>query len=225
MKIKFGAIVVDGSGKIGGHVASKNRAGAYLRTKVTPTNPNTTAQSNARALLSSLSTQWADLTPAQRQSFNDAVSSYATTNIFGDLKNPSGFNLFVKLNANLGNTFQPQVLTAPEKIEIPYSQLNSADGDVSASTFQLVLNSDDLDGLYVLVSATPPLSQGITNVSSKMRGLGATTVSTSTIDIYDMYVAKFGVPSAGDNIVVGFEVVVSTGQKSTKQTVKAVIVA
>jgi len=41
MKMKFGAIVVDGRGKIGGHVASKNRGGAYLRTKVTPSNPQT----------------------------------------------------------------------------------------------------------------------------------------------------------------------------------------
>jgi len=58
MKIKFGAIVVAGSGKIGGHVASKNRGGAYLRTKVTPTNPNSPAQAGARALLASLSTGW-----------------------------------------------------------------------------------------------------------------------------------------------------------------------
>ena len=36
MKTKFGAIIVAGSGKINGFVASKNRAGAYLRTKVTP---------------------------------------------------------------------------------------------------------------------------------------------------------------------------------------------
>ena len=30
MKMKWGALVVDGRGKIGGQVASKNRAGAYL---------------------------------------------------------------------------------------------------------------------------------------------------------------------------------------------------
>ena len=39
MKIKFGSEVVDGRGKIGGHVYSKNKGGAYKRTKVTPSNP------------------------------------------------------------------------------------------------------------------------------------------------------------------------------------------
>ena len=96
MKLKFGALVVDGSGKIGGQVVSSNRGGKYLRTKVTPSNPSTVAQQNARALLSSLSTQWADLTEAQRLSFNSAVSNFATTDIFGvkckSFKRWFGFN-------------------------------------------------------------------------------------------------------------------------------------
>ena len=58
MKLKFGAIVTDGRGKIGGHVASKNRSGAYLRTKVTPSNPNTVAQVQVRSILASLSQSW-----------------------------------------------------------------------------------------------------------------------------------------------------------------------
>ena len=39
--MKFGALVVDGRNKIGGQVASKNRAGAYLRNKVTPSKKRT----------------------------------------------------------------------------------------------------------------------------------------------------------------------------------------
>ena len=95
MKIKYGAIIVDGSGKIGGHVASKNRSGSYLRTKTTPSNPNTTAQAQARSVLASLSTGWGVLTDDQRKSWNDAVGDYAKTDIFVDFKNPSGINLYV----------------------------------------------------------------------------------------------------------------------------------
>lgn len=58
MKIKYGAGIVDGSGKLNGWVASKNRGGSYMRTKVTPLNPSTSAQQNARGILGSLSTQW-----------------------------------------------------------------------------------------------------------------------------------------------------------------------
>jgi len=44
MKIKFGSIVVNGSGKLGGHVYSSNRGGNYVRTLATPSNPQTPAQ-------------------------------------------------------------------------------------------------------------------------------------------------------------------------------------
>ena len=42
-KIKFGMMMTDASGKLGGQVFSKNRGGSYVRTKVTPTNPQTAA--------------------------------------------------------------------------------------------------------------------------------------------------------------------------------------
>ena len=49
MKAKFGSFIVDGRGKVNGHVISKNRAGSYIRTKVTPVNPRSTAQLTQRA--------------------------------------------------------------------------------------------------------------------------------------------------------------------------------
>jgi len=55
MKTLFGAIVVDGRGKLGGHVASKNRHGSYFRTKVSQANQQVSiAQMSVPALLQSL---------------------------------------------------------------------------------------------------------------------------------------------------------------------------
>lgn len=54
MKIKWGMMMTDGRGKLGGQVASKNRAGAYVRTKVTPVNPRTTQQQAIRTLFGSI---------------------------------------------------------------------------------------------------------------------------------------------------------------------------
>lgn len=223
MKLKFGAIIVDGSGKIGGHVVSKNRGGKYLRTKVTPTNPSTVAQQNARALLSSLSTAWADLTEAQRLSFNNAVANFSTTDIFGDIKNPSGFNLYVKLNANLSIVGLPAISTAPEKGEIPYSQIVSVEGSIVGNSLEVTFAGAEFDGTEMFISATPSLSQGKTNVNSEFRGLGHSIVAGGTVGFYDLYIAKFGVPIVGGNISVKLEPVISTGQKGTAQTAKAII--
>ena len=74
MKTKFGAVIVAGSGKVGGHVASHNRGGAYLRTKVTPVNPNTSYQAGVRNRLATIATSWKGLTAAQRLNWNGAVS-------------------------------------------------------------------------------------------------------------------------------------------------------
>ena len=119
MKMKFGAIVTDGRGKVGGHVASKNRAGSYLRSKVTPVNPRSLSQVNVRQRLSTLSIAWRGLTASQRLQWNRAVENFAKTDIFGDLRNPSGFNLFQRLNNNLLSTGSAQINVPPTPVAVP----------------------------------------------------------------------------------------------------------
>src|SRR5690606_4703877 len=118
MKAKFGALVVAGSGQINGFVASRNRAGAYFRTKVTPVNPQTASQNAVRQRLTGNAQAWRGLSEAQRASWNAAVSGFARTDIFGDLKNPSGFNLFVRINNNLEAAGQSPLTAAPVPSEV-----------------------------------------------------------------------------------------------------------
>jgi len=225
MKIKFGAIVVAGSGKIGGHVASKNRAGAYLRTKTTPTNPNTPAQAQARSILGSLSTAWGLLTEDQRKTWNDAVASFATTDIFGDIKNPSGINLYVKLNANLEASGQAQLLVAPSKEEIPFFALTSAVFDMSDETLTFNAAVDGYDGLAMKIQATPAFSAGISNFKSKLRNIGYnSSISTAGFN-WDYYQIKFGTPVVGSKIALSIAVILPTGQQGTAQTVIATVQA
>lgn len=225
MKIKFGSFVVAGSGKVGGHVAATNRGGAYLRTKVTPLNPNTASQAQTRSLLASLSTAWAGLTDNMRKSWNGAVASFAKTDIFGDLRNPSGINLFVKLNANLSNSGQTLLTEAPEKIEVPFSPIASAGGSIGSESMMITFADSVLDGSIVKVSATPAMSQGVNFVKSQLRVIGYLTVSGDEIDAFANYVAKFGTPSAGQNIVISVAPITATGQQGVAQNAKAVMTA
>lgn len=225
MKAKFGAIVVDGSGKIGGHVFSKNRGGAYMRTKVTPSNPNTTAQQGARALLGSLSTGWAGLTEAQRASWNGAVANYASTDIFGDIKNPSGINLYVKLNANLSNSNQTLLTVAPAKVEVPFAQITSVTMDISDSTATVARATADMDSSIVRIQATPAVSDGISNVKSRLRTITSIETVADSNAIYTAYFLKFGIPAAGSSIYFSFAPITATGQIGVAQIVKATVQA
>ena len=225
MKIKFGAIVTDGRGKIGGHVASKNRGGAYLRTKVTPSNPNTVAQTTARSLLGSLSQGWSTLSDTARLAWNGAVNDYAKTDIFGDIKNPSGLNLYVKLNSNLANIGLPVVSVPPAKQEMPSSQLLTAVLDVSSNTLALTFDASMPDYTYVLVRATPAMSAGVSFVKSQLRVIGSNAVTAGIVVFTGDYSSKFGTPAIGQNIVVSAQVVLQSGQKSVAQQIKATIQA
>ena len=225
MKIKFGSLVVAGSGKIGGHVAAKNRGGAYLRTKVTPLNPNTAAQAGARSLLASLSTAWASLSDDQRKSWNDAVASFATTDIFGDLRNPSGINLYVKLNANLSNSGQALLNFAPEKTDVPFLGVNSVIIDISAQIIEVSTSYPDPSEFGTKVSATPGMSQGVNFVKSQLRTISGGADITASADLYNNYVIKYGVPTVGANIVFSFAPINGSGQQGVAQSIKAVVQA
>jgi|688.fasta_scaffold131410_2 hypothetical protein len=225
MKIKFGSFVVAGSGKVGGHVAATNRGGAYLRTKVTPLNPNTASQAQTRSLLASLSTAWAGLTDDQRKSWNGAVASFAKTDIFGDLRNPSGINLFVKLNANLSNSGQSLLTEAPEKVEVPFSSITLCGGSISADSMLVTFANVGLNGSICKISATPAMSQGVNFVKSQLRVIGYLEIDNEEIDVWAQYVAKFGEPTAGQNIVISVAPITATGQQGVAQNAKAVMIA
>lgn len=230
MKLKFGALVVDGRGKIGGHVASKNRAGSYLRTKVTPVNPQTGYQGQVRNLFTTLSQGWRGLTQAQRDAWNAAVSDYARTDIFGDLKNPTGFNLYQRLNNNLNSIGESTISSPPlpESVgEIVATSLTAEDGTVAESLSVALENAVPAD-TTVKIFATAPQSAGRSFVKSQYRQIGTlAAAATSPADILSEYQARFGsTGEVGQKIFVKLLAVNSnTGQAGTPSQVSALVTA
>lgn len=228
MKIKFGAAVVDGRGKLGGHVFSKNRGGAYMRTKVTPSNPQTSFQVAQRALLASISQAWRALTEAQRLAWNSAVAGYATTNVFGDIINPTGANLHTRLNINTslvgGSTLV--LPPSPTGIATPYDVTISAD----ASTPEMLLNFGLATvpvGTELVVEATGQMSPGIYNANNQFRVIGTLAAGTATDeDISALYIAKFGGLTVGKKLFVRVKLISkTTGEVSQSLKASTIVVA
>lgn len=230
MKIKFGSIVVAGRGKIGGHVASRNRAGSYMRTKVTPVNPQTSDQTTVRNRFSGISSGWRGLTAAQRAAWNGAVGDFAKTDIFGDLKNPAGFNLYQRLNNNLLVLSESQITTPPAPVAVDAFasfSLAAEDGTVAESfamTFSPAIAADH----KVKVFATAPQSAGKNFVDSEYRLIGVLdNTDASPVDYLTEYQAKFGsTGSAGQKIFVKLvQVESSTGIAGIPISASAVVTA
>lgn len=226
MKAKFGAIVVDGRGKIGGHVASKNRAGSYFRTKVTPVNPQTSSQAAVRNRLTSISQAWRGLTDSQRAAWNAAVSDFSKTDIFGDLRNPSGFNLYQRLNNNLLNIGQSVISTPPVPSEVDAFVSMSFTATAGTPSLSITFSAAVSAGMSVKVFATAPQSAGVSFVKSEYRQIAVlTSADTSPYDALTDYTDKFGsIGSAGQKIFIKMvQVNETTGQEGSAISNSAVI--
>ena len=222
-KIKFGMMMTDASGKLGGHVFSKNRGGSYIRTKVTPSNPQSSAQMTVRGIFASISSGWSSLTESARNSYRNFVADYAKTDIFGDLRNPSGKSLYQRLNQNLAISGQALLAQCVAPSEVPFANMVSAICSIAGATFNIE-TSGDTTGSKVVVWATPSLSQGKKFVKNSLRQIsvvnGAEGLETN---VFVDYVAKFGAPIAGANVYIGVRVINANGQASPLEVVKATI--
>lgn len=212
--------MTDARGKLGGQVFTKTRSGATIRTKVTPTNPQTSAQQTSRSILGTLSTKWRSLDQADRASWNSAVDGFAKTNIFGDSYLPSGKNLYVGLNANLLSVNLVASDVAPVPVSTPAAILTNVFIDTGAE--EIILSfAAPLPGLNysVVYQATKPSSAGRYNFSGQYVTFLATSAAAVTSDsaMWVAYVDKFGAPVIGQKVSFRvFIIVNATGQKSVE---------
>ena len=196
-RIKFGMMMTDARGKLGGHVFTKAKSGATIRTKVTPLNPKTSAQSEARSALGANSQAWRMLTENQRLAWNSAAQEISKTNAFGDTYFPSGKNYFTAINNNLRNVGGAFRLDPPALVEMPGLTSVEVDFDIVAEQLDIAPNYIGADADIVLVcNATSGQSAGRYNFSGKYRkfdGFALSGLPSNTL-IFDSYVSKFGLP-------------------------------
>lgn len=230
MKIKWSGIgMVDGRGKINGSVASKNRSGAYVRTKVTPVNRRTNAQQNVRSKFGFVAQLWRNLSELQRNMWNSAVSNYQQTDVFGDLKSLSGFGLFSKLNLPMINTTGGWNVAPPTPVEVPVVLLGAFAVNTQTNVVSLAISANALNtgGGVLVVDATPPMSPGINFVKSEYRRIHYQVVPDSTqslaLSLYDQYVAVFGTPIDDMKIFIRAYYIAPTGQTGVPSSTSTIV--
>jgi len=218
MKIKFGSIVVNGSGKLGGHVYSKNRGGNYVRTLVTPSNPQTSFQQAGRSVFTGLTQGWSGLTQAERDTWNGATANFQRTDQFGDVRELSGKGLYISLNKELILVGQSTLSVAPtpSPINVPTS-LTVGISLVQPGFDEILLTAPGLENPdLVVIKATPVLSPGTSFVKNKLRTIltGEKGVVFGETGVYNAYKARFGDLQAGDKVAFSVYVINEAGQRS-----------
>lgn len=205
-KVKFSMMVSEMRNKLNGSVFSKNRAGNYVRNKVTPVNPQTTYQSAVRAFLTQAAQAWRGLTEAQRLAFNNAVGNFTGTDIFGDVKTPSGFNLHNKLYINASTIGAAPLTLPPAPGDTPNAPDATFAPDSAPQTFTLTSALAAVPaGQQWVVRATIGVSAGKSFLKNEYRQIAVLPALTALpwAGIAD-YQAKFGNLVATER--VGWEV-------------------
>lgn len=227
-KVLFTAVVADMRNKLNGTVFSKNRYGAYTRTKVTPVNPQSTAQQFQRNILSTNSQAWRGLTEAQRQSWIDAAPSFPVTDIFGNSKILSGSALYVKLNNNLATLGVAAIATAPAPVAIPAIDSITLTAAAGVPALSLAFTPDPIPaGVAMVMEATPNMGPGISFVKNRFRVIQIEPAATaSPSNMLASYAAIFGNPVAGQKIFVRVKFInITTGQAGIPLQTVAIVAA
>lgn len=215
-KILFSGVAgVDMRNKLNGSVFSKNRYGGYVRTKVTPVNPQTVAQQAARNRLATNSQAWRGLTEAQRQSWIDATVNFPFTDIYGNTKILSGQALYVKLNNNLNVIGEAAISDAPSPVAIPALSdvvLTAAAGTPAISV--AFLPTSVPTGFTQVFQTTGNVTPGKSFVKNLFRFIAiAAAGPSSPQDLLFDFTAVHGNPVEGQKIFIKtFLVSVDSGQ-------------
>jgi hypothetical protein len=97
--IRLGGGVTEIRGSTAGNTFSRNKSGAYIRSRTVPTNTRSTAQSSSRNLFSQLSQNWKDiLSQAQRDAWSSYAMSIVTKNKLGEPITLTGQLQFIRSN-------------------------------------------------------------------------------------------------------------------------------
>jgi hypothetical protein len=204
-KVVFGNGIAAMSGKLGGSVAARNKGGAYLRTWVKPTNPQTARQTAVRATLATNAQLWKDQTDATRAAWATWADANPVIDRLGASIVLSGSQAFGKVmnnRTNAGVALTPSVTPAPTSFtaDILDSTATLAPS-AGAGTVVLVLGAGAAAGQVVFFYASSPSSAGVTNTNAAYRLLGNVTlvgadIIAGTLDIGSLYTDYFGAITA-----------------------------
>lgn len=210
------------SGSMGGVTASHNRFGQYLRTRVTPVNPNTDRQQGVRSVFQALSNDWTNsLNAAERAAWNLYASIVVVKDAMGQDIYLTGYNHFLRSNcvALGGSVAQvdsgPTIFTLADSDETMTGTVDEAGQEISVA-FNDALPWLDEDEALMQISMSRPANAGVDFVPpvSRIAGylLGDSITPLTTPQVLD---CPFGV-AEGQKVIVTGRILRADGRLSGK---------
>jgi len=209
MLVKFGTIIVDGSGTIGGNVIQSGKAGKIMRTKVSPIQPINEYTIQIKDYFKQCQDKWNSFSSSIVDEWNVYATKYKYNNVFGDSKMLSGQQIFMKCCLNLFLSNNPLFENAPEN---PTPGINVFMGISIVDTNSIILKFKEkpTDTHLMRIKATPPLRSGISFYKNRLSSLINQELFNTDIDITEIYSTRYRMPLIGEKIYFDWQVINTT---------------
>jgi len=145
-RVKFGSIVTEGHGSLGGHTFQNSHGGAQMRSKPINKKKPSLAQSLIRSYNPQMQAGWRALTALQRKIWDEYAVSHDRFNKNGDKHHLSGHSLWMQLQfvyISNGFALQPDVYKA---VLSPYGSELIINGDFYSAYGWLINGSWSISG-------------------------------------------------------------------------------
>jgi len=202
--ITTGPAVGQISGSISGQTFSRNRYGAYIRSRTKPVVSTSAQALLAKARLGNVSSQWSALAAAARASWATWAAEHPVVNRLGQSIILTGHACYVQLNTRLdkaGDTW----LTAPPISAAPTPLLTATlTADIGAGSTELAFTATPLgtdDRIWLTAAVVD--SEGINYIKNITKLISVTAKAQATGYDYKTDIeARFGTLIVGQRIVV-----------------------
>lgn len=196
---------------------------------MTPSNPRSVAQQFVRSNLAFLAQKWRTLTEQERDSWGAQVQNYTRTDIFGDIKVPTGYNLFMRINTALRDASTELFFNVPAPaVDVAGLSIVGLNASASPQLMNIIVESEEEANGYLLIDASPMLSAGINSAGTRYKRIKNLEVldfsDLNSIDILSDYQEVFGELVSGQKVFVRVTVMMSNGQRGVP-TASGTIVA
>lgn len=228
MKVKYGAMVAMLSGAWGNVVASKNKYGAYFRSRVVPTKVSNDNTNDVRNRFSGLSKNWAALALADKEAWRTWAATNPIIDRLGDSRVLQPSAAFIQLNARIlqagGSQIDvPPLVASPAPISGLAVVADASDSTVGVSWTSGALAAGQCLAIWVAVIDSP----GRSYYKNMLKLVLITAAEATTPQAAGASVeARFGSLIEGQTLHVECEVWDSvTGLISGREYVKATVAA
>ena len=212
------------SGSIAGTVSSHNRAGQYVRNRVSPVQPVGTGRRSAiRSAFSSASSGFAALTAAQQDAWTSYADGHPITDTLGQSIKLTGHQMYVSVNTALLNLHEDQTTTPPADSSVLAIVPGAVSFSISTGA-SFAWTAGDGNG-FVALSFSRPLSAGRRFNKTFWQQQFASDDSTPMTCTTAIYAAQFGTPVAGQRIFMRLTPINQYGVTGVPAIVSAIVTA